>query len=56
MGYKLMTAATSTTTQSVWSNVPVLLLGQMLAIHVTVHLEHLDTTVKAVSHEISLFI
>ena len=56
MGYKLMTAATSTTTQSVWSNVPVLLLGQTLTIHVTVHLEHLDTTVKAVSHEISLFI
>ena len=51
MGYNLLTAATSTTTQSVWSNVPVLLLGQILTIHVTVHLEDLDTTVKTVSHE-----
>ena len=51
MGYKLMSAATSTTTQSVWSNVPVLLLGQTLTIHVTVHLKDLDTTVQAVSHK-----
>ena len=49
MGYELMTAATSTTTQSVWSNVPVLLLGQTLTIHVTVHLDDMDTTVKTVS-------
>ena len=54
LGYELVTAATSTTTQSVWSNVPVLLLGQTLTIHVTVHLDDMDTTVQAVSHKKSL--
>ena len=54
MGYELMTAATSTTTQSVWLNAPVLLLGQALTMYVTVHLEDLDTTAKTVSHKKSL--
>ena len=55
MGYELMTAETSITTQSVWLNVPVLLLGQMLTIHVTVHLEGLDTTVPAYTYSGEVF-